>query len=90
MAMTVLHRSISKWPEAQEDICALEGQGQQHQSVCQGQIKDVNVGSCLHLGVSAERTGKKASFGLRDLAAKGKGPSSWPSQGTTTLTPVKM
>ena len=69
-----LAQGISKWPEAQEDICALEGQGQQHQSVCQSQIKDVNVGSCLHLGVSAERTGKKASFGLRDLAAKGKGP----------------
>lgn len=50
-----LAQGIPKRPEAQEDICALEGQCQQHQSVCQGQIKDVNVGSSLHLGVSAER-----------------------------------
>ena len=74
-ATDCLAQGVPKWPEDQQDICALEGQCQQHLSVCQGHIKDVNVGSCLHLGVSAERTGrKKASFGhLGGPGSKGQG-----------------
>lgn len=54
-----LAQGIAERPEAQEDVGALEGQGQQHQGVCQGQVKDVNVGGRLHLGVSAGRLGRR-------------------------------
>lgn len=47
-----LAQDISKGPEAQECVCSLEGQGHQAQGVSQSEVKDVNVGSCLHLGES--------------------------------------
>ena len=49
-----LAQCIPKWPEAQKDVCALEGQCQQDQGISQCQIKYVNVGSSLHLGVHDE------------------------------------
>ena len=42
-----LAQCIPKWPEAQKDVCALEGQCQQDQGISQCQIKYVNV--CLFL-----------------------------------------
>lgn len=47
-----LAQDIAKGPEAQECVCSLEGQGHEAQGVSQSEVKDVNVGGCLHLGES--------------------------------------
>lgn len=70
-----LAHGIAEWPEAQQDVSALERQSKQHQGVCQGQVENIDVGGCLHLGVPAG-----ARVARHVLLGQGQTPTLAPTQ----------
>ncbi len=57
-----LAQGIAKGPETKEHICALEGKRSQNQRISQCQVKYIDVGSCLHLGISGKVTEKETTI----------------------------
>lgn len=47
---------LPKGPGGHEVLCTLKGQRAGGQGISQGQVEDVDVCGCLHLGVPAEMT----------------------------------